>query len=99
MKTIVKHTRPRIQVPPMLVYMCSRSWIKNGSAAMLVIKRSAGVALEVNLRNALHTGKETSKWRIHPGCETQDRHHQKHLTGVTVIPQKRTDVVQNQKND
>ena len=31
---------------------------QNGLAAMLVAKRSAGVATEVNLRNPLHAGNE-----------------------------------------
>ena len=36
-------------------------WIKKGSAAVLVIKRSAGVAPEVNLRNPLHADEEAHK--------------------------------------
>ena len=34
---------------------------RNGSAAILTIKRSAGVAPEVNLRILLHTGNEAGK--------------------------------------
>ena len=31
---------------------------------------------------------QTGKWGIHPGFETQGRHHQKSKTGVSVAPQK-----------
>ena len=34
---------------------------KRGSAAMLVVKRSAGVTLEINLRNKWHTEKEAPR--------------------------------------
>ena len=50
------------------------------------VKRSAGVALEVNLRNPLHAGDEAHKWGIHPGFETQGRHHQKSKAMVSVAP-------------
>ena len=56
---------------------------------MLVVKRLAGVAPEVNLRNPLHIGEEAHKPGIHPGFETQDRCHQKSKTGVSVASQKR----------
>ena len=36
---------------------------------MLVIKTSAGVALDVNLRNLLHVSKEACKQGIHPDFE------------------------------
>ena len=55
---------------------------------MLAIKRLAGVAPEVNLKNPLHTGKEARKQGIHPGFETQGRCHQKSMTGESVLPQK-----------
>ena len=51
---------------------------------MLVLKRSAGVAPEVN---PLHAGDECKKG-IHHGFKTQDRRHQKSKTGVSVAPQK-----------
>ena len=38
---------------------------------MLAIKRSGGVAPEVNLRNPLDTGKKAHQRGIHPGFETQ----------------------------
>ena len=41
----------------MLVNMC-KYVDQHGSADMLAIKRSAGVAPEVNLRNPLHTGEK-----------------------------------------
>ena len=52
---------------------------------MLVVKRLAGVAPEVN---PLHAGDETCKKGIHHGFKTQDRRHQKSKTGVSVTPQK-----------
>ena len=54
----------------------------------MAVKRSAGVAPEVNLRNPLHAGEEARKPAIHPGFETQGRRHQKSKTGVSVSPQK-----------
>ena len=45
------------------------------------IKKSAGVAPEVNLGIPLHAGKE-----IHSGFETQMRRHKKSKTGVSVDP-------------
>ena len=53
-------------------------WIKNGSAAILAFKRSAGVTPEVNVRNPLHTGGEA-------GFETQERRDEKSKTGVQQI--------------
>ena len=41
---------------------------------MLATKSLAGVAPEVILRNPLHPGDEASEG-IHPGFETQSRHH------------------------
>ena len=38
---------------------------------MLVLKRSVGITLEVNLRDELHTGDKRFKQGIHPGFETQ----------------------------
>ena len=61
---------------------------QKGLAAMLVIKRSAGVAPEPNLRNPLHEVDEAHKREIHPGFETPSRHHQEFKTGVSVVPQK-----------
>ena len=61
---------------------------------MLAIKRSAGVVLEVNLRNPLHAGKEARKQGIHPGYKTQGTRHQKSKTGILVVPQKMTDALQ-----
>ena len=55
---------------------------------MLSIKSSAGVILDVNLRNPLHTCKEAHMHGFHSGFETQDRHHQKSRTGVGMVSQK-----------
>ena len=61
---------------------------QKGSAAMLTSIQSVGVAPEVNLRNSLHTGHKAHKRGIHPGFETQGRHHQKSKTGMSVVPRK-----------
>ena len=53
---------------------------------MPAIKRLAGIAPEVNLRSGAQARKPASN--IHPGFETQGRHHQKSKTGVSVTPQK-----------
>ena len=55
---------------------------------IVVIKRLAGIAPEVNLRIPLHSGDEVRKLGIHPGFETQSRRRQKSKTGVSVAPQK-----------
>ena len=68
---------------------------QKGSAAILAIKRSAGIAPEVNLRNPLHTGDEAYKRGIQPGFKTKTTHHQKSKTEVVRI--KRTDVLQLKK--
>ena len=67
----------------MTVYACASKWIK----------RSARVALKVNLRNLLHTGDQARKQEIHPGFETQGRHHQESKTWVSVAPNKGFDVL------
>ena len=48
-------------------------WIKK--VPMLFIKRSAGVAPEVKLRNPLHAGKKADKQGIHAVLETQGTYH------------------------
>ena len=65
-----------------------------GSAVMLAVTRSAGVTPVFNLRNPLHAGGEACKQEIYSGFEIQGRRHQKSKTGVSVVPQKRTDVLQ-----
>ena len=55
---------------------------------MLVIKRSVGVAPEVNLRNSLCAGNKAGKQEVHSGFETQTRLHQRFKTGLYVAPQK-----------
>ena len=52
------HDRSRSQALPMLVH---KYVDKNGSAAMLAAKRSAGLAPEVNLRSPLHAGDDLHK--------------------------------------
>ena len=61
----------------------------------LEVKRSAGVAPEVNRRNPLHTAEEAHKWEILPGFETQGRRHQKLVQNRAISgPTKRADVLQ-----
>ena len=56
---------------------------------MLAVKRSAGVASEVNLRECEKCMPPTSMNKAaHSGFDTQRRHHQKSKTGVSVAPQK-----------
>ena len=64
-----------------------------GSNAMLAVKRLAGVAPEVNLRNPLYAGHEACKPGINPGFENQGNCHQKSETGYQ-WPYKRTDALQ-----
>ena len=45
---------------------------RNGSAAVLAAKRSAGIAPEANLRNPLRAGDETRRQGNPPGFETLD---------------------------
>ena len=62
---------------------------KDGSAAMLAAKRSAGVTPEVNLRRHVTcTALLSANKAAHSGFETQRRCHQKSKTGVSVAPQK-----------
>ena len=62
---------------------------QKGSAAVLTSVQSAGITLEVNLSNPLHTGKEVHKQESALAFETQDRLHQKFKTAASVAPQKR----------
>ena len=62
---------------------------RDGSAAMLATKRSAGVTPEVNLRERVTCMPSPSVNKAaHYGFETQGRRHQKCKTGVSVAPQK-----------
>ena len=56
---------------------------QNGLAAMLAVKRSAAVALEVNLRIPLHAGNESNC-----GFGIQGINHQKYKTEVSVAGDK-----------
>ena len=52
---------------------------------MVAVKRSAGVATEVNMRNSLHVDDEACKQRVHhPGLEIWDRRHWNSKTGVSL---------------
>ena len=55
---------------------------------MMTVKRSAGAAPDVNLKNPFHAGSEVCKGGIHPDFETEGRHHKKSKTGVSVVLQK-----------
>ena len=59
-------------------------WIKKGSGAMLVVKESVRVALEMNMKNSLLTLKEQYKHDIYPGFKLQGRCHNESKTGVSV---------------
>ena len=56
--------------------------------AMLVAKRSSGVAPEMSLRILVHTSDEHASKGINPGFETQGICHKKFKTGVLEAPQK-----------
>ena len=73
-----------------LLRLCESTWIKNGSLPCWQPRGQSTVTQELNLRSPLHTG---YKQVTYPGLETQDRHHQKSKTGISVAPQK-TDVLQ-----
>ena len=63
--------------------------LRDGSAAMLVAKRSAGVAPEVNLKECIScTPLLNANKAFHSGFESERRHHQKLKTGKSVAPQK-----------
>ena len=64
------------------------------SAAMLAVKRLAGVAPDVSLKNPLHAGDKAHKWGIQPGYEPQSRRNQKSKTGGFSGPTERIDVLQ-----
>ena len=49
---------------------------------MLAVKRSAGVAPEVDLRNPLYAYNKAHKQGIHSGYETVGKCHHKSKTGV-----------------
>ena len=57
---------------------------------MLAAKRSSGVTPEMNLRNPFYEGEKSDKPGIHPGFETQDRHHQTSKTEISVVQQNGT---------
>ena len=60
---------------------------ENCSAAMLVTKRSAGFAVEVNLgEHIMRTPPPSANKVAHSGFEAHRKHHQKSKTGVSVVP-------------
>ena len=62
---------------------------RDGTTAILAAMRSAGVAIEVNLREHVTCMPPPSANKAaHPGFETQRRCHQKSKTGVSVAQQK-----------
>ena len=82
-----RQVRSLFQAPQVLEY---KYMDQNSSTAMLNTKRSAGaeIEVEVNLRTLLHTVINHTSKAIHPGFETQGRHHQKSETGVLLAPHK-----------
>ena len=83
----------RFAAPP----MPARRYIeKDGSAAMLVAKKSAGVAPEVNLQeHVTHTTLPSMNKAAHSGFETQRSCHQKPKNRGISGRAKRTDVLPN----
>ena len=80
------HDRPSFQVP--LMPAC-RYMEENSMAAMLAVKRSAGVILEVNFRECVTcTARQSTNKAHHFGFETLRLCRQKSKTGVSVAPQK-----------
>ena len=75
----------------------SKYMTQKGSAAMLAIKRSAGVAPEVNLRNLLRTGEEACKRGIHYDFETRTASPEVQTMGVSGQT-KKTHVLKNLKS-
>ena len=62
---------------------------RNGSAAMLTAKRSAGVTLEVNLRNMLYAGEEAQVRESTLALNLGKTSPEQSKTGVSVATQKR----------
>ena len=68
---------------PLLKHACG----EQQPATMLAIKRSAGVAPEVDLKeHTSHTPLPCANNAAHSGFETQRRRHQKFKTGLSVAP-------------
>ena len=62
---------------------------ENGSAAIVVTKRSAGVTPKVNLKEyATYMSLPSVNKAAHSGFETQRIYHQKFKVGVSVAPRK-----------
>ena len=77
------------------INLCRRYVKENSWAAMLATKRSAGVALDVNLWECVsHTPMSRANKTVHSGFETQRRHHQKSKIGISMATNKRTYVLQ-----
>ena len=62
-------------------------WIQKGSTTKLADKRWL-VALQVNLRNPLHTEDAAHMQGIDPGFEIQSKRHQGSKTGVLLAYEK-----------
>ena len=76
---------PTLSTTNASLQLCGR----DGSATMLVTKRSGDVTPEVNIRERVtHTPPPSMNKAAHFGFETQRRHHQKSKTGASVAPQK-----------
>ena len=85
---------------PVFQYLYVHKYVdQKDSAAMPAVKRSAGVAPEVNLRNPLHAGDEACKEEMYPGFETQDRLHRRSKSGVPVASQTKNLKILSWKSD
>ena len=80
-----------VRVPP----TPGRRYVEEiGLVAMLAVKRSLGVATEVNHgERVTHMPLPSVNKAVHSGFESQRRHHQKSKTRLSVASQKRTYVL------
>ena len=84
---VTEQDRWQFQARPMSAHRYEE---ENGSAAMLAIKKSAGVAPEMNLRECVtYMPLSSINKTAHSDFGTQRRRHQKSKTEISVAPQKR----------
>ena len=68
--------------------ICINMWIRKDFTTMLVIKRSAGVTPEVNLKNPLHAGDKACKLRDPPWLWNAGQMSPEVQKGASMNPQK-----------
>ena len=84
MKKGVPHTRCWVRVSPMVAHMCTNIWIKKRLGCHAYYQEVS----RCRKRGEAEESIAQYKQGIHPGFKTQDRHHQKFKTGVSMVPQK-----------